>query len=59
MLGSIRRSGDTRSRRSLAQSSCVGTYQGGVAQGIGASLFKELHYDRDGRVLNASLAAGH
>ncbi len=28
---------------------------GGIAQGIGASLFEELHYDRDGRVLNASL----
>jgi aerobic carbon-monoxide dehydrogenase large subunit len=28
---------------------------GGVAQGIGASLFEELHYDRDGRVLNTSL----
>jgi CO/xanthine dehydrogenase Mo-binding subunit len=28
---------------------------GGVAQGIGGSLFEELHYDRDGRVLNAAL----
>ena len=28
---------------------------GGIAQGIGASLFEELHYDRDGRVLNPSL----
>ncbi|MFZ0298074.1 MAG: molybdopterin cofactor-binding domain-containing protein, partial [Candidatus Sulfotelmatobacter sp.] len=28
---------------------------GGIAQGIGASLFEELHYDRDGHVLNASL----
>jgi aerobic carbon-monoxide dehydrogenase large subunit len=28
---------------------------GGIAQGIGASLFEELHYDDDGRVLNASL----
>jgi carbon-monoxide dehydrogenase large subunit len=28
---------------------------GGIAQGIGASLFEELHYDGEGRVLNASL----
>jgi aerobic carbon-monoxide dehydrogenase large subunit len=28
---------------------------GGIAQGIGASLFEELHYDGNGRVLNASL----
>jgi CO/xanthine dehydrogenase Mo-binding subunit len=28
---------------------------GGIAQGIGASLFEELHYDGAGRVLNASL----
>src|SRR5271170_724614 len=28
---------------------------GGVAQGIGGSLFEELHYDRNGRVLNAGL----
>jgi carbon-monoxide dehydrogenase large subunit len=28
---------------------------GGIAQGIGASLFEELHYDREGRVLNAAL----
>jgi aerobic carbon-monoxide dehydrogenase large subunit len=28
---------------------------GGVAQGIGGSLFEELHYDRNGRVLNAAL----
>jgi CO/xanthine dehydrogenase Mo-binding subunit len=28
---------------------------GGVAQGIGGSLFEELHYDCNGRVLNASL----
>ena len=28
---------------------------GGIAQGIGASLFEELHYDRNGRVLNVSL----
>jgi aerobic carbon-monoxide dehydrogenase large subunit len=28
---------------------------GGIAQGIGASLFEELHYDRDARVLNPSL----
>ena len=28
---------------------------GGIAQGIGASLFEELHYDCEGRVLNASL----
>ncbi|HEY1657386.1 MAG TPA: xanthine dehydrogenase family protein molybdopterin-binding subunit [Candidatus Sulfotelmatobacter sp.] len=27
---------------------------GGIAQGIGASLFEELHYDREGRVLNAA-----
>jgi CO/xanthine dehydrogenase Mo-binding subunit len=28
---------------------------GGVAQGIGGSLFEELHYDRNGRLLNAAL----
>jgi CO/xanthine dehydrogenase Mo-binding subunit len=28
---------------------------GGIAQGIGGALFEELLYDRDGRVLNASL----
>ncbi|HTU41946.1 MAG TPA: xanthine dehydrogenase family protein molybdopterin-binding subunit [Candidatus Aquilonibacter sp.] len=28
---------------------------GGVAQGIGGALFEELHYDRNGRMLNAAL----